>query len=119
MAQTFPAYYPPSYGAQNQVQPRVRSVSFGDGYELRVGDGLNTVVAKWSLTWNAMPIEHAGYIEQFFTFHGGVKWFWWVPPRATAAIKVVCKQWTRGPVEGSRTHDAISANFTQVFDLSG
>lgn len=117
MADTFDVSI--SYGCQNQMRPRTKSVAFGDGYELRIGDGLNTMAQKWTLSFNVMPLDMAEYIEWFFKKQGGIRWFWWVPPRQTQPIKVICKEWTRGPVEGSRHHDFISATFQQVFDLQG
>jgi phage-related protein len=117
VAKTF--FVPLSYGAQNQMRPRVKSIQFNDGYELRLGDGLNTMPQRWSVGWNALDQGGANAVEAWFVEHAGVRWFWWVPPRQTAPIKVVCKEWTRGPVDGSRTHDAMTAVFQQVFDLTG
>jgi phage-related protein len=116
MAETFSVAM--SYGVQNQMRPRVRSVQFGDGYELRMGDGLNTMPQNWSLVFNALPIGAANAVEAFFVQHAGIRWFWWHPPRQISPIKVVCKDWTRTQVDGSRTHDAMTANFRQVFDLN-
>jgi phage-related protein len=117
MADTFSVAM--SYGCSNQMRPRTKTVAFGDGYELRIGDGLNTMAQRWSLNFNVLTIGEANAVEAFFRAQGGIRWFWWTPPRQTTQIKVICKDWTRAPLEGSRLHDSITANFQQVFDLQG
>src|SRR5689334_18690931 len=107
MAKTFSV--PMSFGTQKQMKPRIRSVAFGDGYELRIGDGLNTMPQVWNLNFNVLTIGQANAVDAWFVEHAGVKWFWWVPPRQSAPIKVVCKEWTRTPVDGTRNYDAMTA----------
>lgn len=118
MAHTFPNY-PVSYGAQNQLRPRIKSIRFGDGYEMRIVDGLNTVPQRWTVSWNVLGLPEAEHADTFLAAHRGALWFWWTPPRQTQPIKVVCKEWTRAPVDGSPHHDSITATFEQVFDLQG
>lgn len=58
---------------------RIREVQFGDGYKQSVGDGLNTELQSWSLTFigNWQRITE---IRNFFKRHGGYKAFKWTTP---------------------------------------
>ena len=39
-------------GVSEQPEPRVLSARFGDGYEMRVVDGINNLPRQWGLTFN-------------------------------------------------------------------
>jgi phage-related protein len=94
-----------------EVSPRVRRVAFGDGYEQRVADGINTMPAKWSLRFVRYNADLAA-IAAFLSARAGVEAFDWTAPDGTSG-KYVCRQWTRsytGPQIGE-----ISATFEQVF----
>ncbi|VVP33336.1 phage tail protein [Pseudomonas fluorescens] len=58
---------------------RVRASKFGDGYEQVVGDGINSRVDSWPLTFVAREAV-ALQIKAFLDRHGGFKSFLWTPP---------------------------------------
>jgi len=99
--------------AQKDIEPRVRTASFGDGYHQRVADGINTAPAKWSLSFQRVSAD-LDAIEAFLVAAGGVDAFDWTPPGEAFAIKVVCSMWSRSPHTGLRTA-SMSATFVQVF----
>ena len=47
---TFP--YSPDWGCKPTMTPRVNKCQFGDGYDQRAGDGLNTRLPVWPLTFS-------------------------------------------------------------------
>lgn len=102
-------WYPQT--AADTTQPRVLTAPFGDGYEQRAGDGINTMPVKWSLTFNAITAD-IDAIKAFLVARAGVEAFDWVDPNGNS-IKVVCRQWggnITNPVVGG-----LSATFEQVY----
>lgn len=107
-----------SYGARMRAQPKIREVNFDEmGYTLRSKRGPNSNLKTWDVPFDVCAIAAANNIENFFEAHGGVDWFWWTPPRQTVARKFICKEWTREPVNNSRTHDRMTAVFQEVADI--
>lgn len=95
------------------LKPRVRTAAFGDGYEQRVGDGINNAPKSWALSFTR-PLAEAQDIAAFLTARGGSESFDWTDPDG-AAGKYVCREWNVsviGPVARS-----ISATFEQVFGV--
>ncbi|MBE0152868.1 phage tail protein, partial [Serratia fonticola] len=62
---------------------RVKDVQFGDGYKQSIGDGLNTEIQSWSLTF-VSDLSRNAAIKAFFKRHAGYKAFKWVNPREGA-----------------------------------
>lgn len=118
---TFAPPVAPSVGGPKSVQPRVLRAPFGDGYSQRTADGLNHMPATWDVKWDALTAAEADAVEAFFAARGGYAAFLWTAPDAAAALKYTCDSWTRTPVVGGEVladrRFAISAKFTQVFDL--
>jgi phage-related protein len=119
MAQTFNVAEV-SYSPSETREPRVTSVKFDDqGYELRMRRGLNGDLQQWEVPINVISVANANVVEGFLTAHGGVDWFWWIPPRQTVAKKFICKRWSREPVNGSKHYDKMSLSFQEVVDIVG
>ena len=102
--------YAPQTASRSQ-QPRVRTAAFGDGYEQRVADGINTMPKRWTLSFTR-PVVEADAILAFLVARAGVEAFDWTDPDG-AAGKYVCREWSAnliGPVA-----KGINATFEQVF----
>ena len=52
-------------GITQTPTPRVLSVQFGDGYEMRVRDGINNTPRSWGLTFNNRTKEDIDKIYKF------------------------------------------------------
>lgn len=94
-----------------QKKPRVRVAAFGDGYEQRLADGINSAPRAWQLSFTRQTAE-ADAIEAFFAARNGVEAFDWTPPYG-AAGKWVAREWSVsliGPVAKT-----ISVTFDEVF----
>jgi len=104
----------PDFGAQKKVQPRVRVVSFGDGYEQRLAYGVNTQPKNWTLRWSASSNSDADAIEAFFEARGAVESFEWTPLQEATAYKFVCREWQREHQYADI--NTITATFEQVFE---
>jgi phage-related protein len=75
------------------VKPRTVSIQYGDGYEQRAPDGINTRTEQWTVLHNMTDPQIAMDIDAFLTARNGVEAFEWWPRWATAAIKVKCTSW--------------------------
>lgn len=102
----------PVYGASRTIAPRVRTVNFGDGYEQRVGDGINLLKHSWSLTFRGQP-STIDAIDAFLTARAGIESFTWSPKGANPA-QYICKSWVA--VEDSFNVKSLTATFERVFE---
>ena len=96
---------------------RVNGGVFGDGYEQRQTDGLNSDLLEYDLTFENVQQDEGDAIEEFLIARAALEAFFWTPPRKDQ-IKVVCtepytREWNPD-VEGEST---ISCKFRQVFEL--
>ena len=55
----------PKYGFKVTAEPRVRNVQFGDGYEMRVRDGINNTPRVWGLTFANRTKEDIDKLYKF------------------------------------------------------
>lgn len=110
MAETLPAV-PIAFAPTVSEEHRVRRVSFGDGYEARVLDGLNTTKITTTIPYtNRTPIEKELLVD-FFRRHRGISWFWWHAVGDVGPRKYVCPKWTV-------TRSANSPSLNPRYDIS-
>lgn len=106
--------YTPDFGASKKLQPKIKAASFGDGYEQRAINGLNTNPQTWTLSFSNRTDTEAEAIDAFLTARGGVQSFDWTPYNEVAG-KYVCKEWSK-TLDGFN-RNTIQATFQQVFEL--
>ena len=99
----------PEQGATTEFKPRILAAQFGDGYEQRVPDGINTTLAKWGVKF-IVPITIGQEIETFLKDRGASSSFTWTPPGETEIV-VVCRSWKRARFAA---HWEINAQFDEV-----
>ncbi len=111
---TFPVFeWKADLGAERSSQPLVTSVSFGDGYELRVAESLNRIRVTYSLTFTRPALEIME-IENFLADRAGTEAFKWVDPLGVEKMWV-CREWT-GPSQQAKGVYVLSATFIEVFE---
>lgn len=110
---TFPSYKP-LYSATKANKPKVRTISFGDGYEQRLSFGLSQRPVEWSLRFDEKDAD-ADIIETFLNARAddGAS-FTWTPPESATPGQWVCDSWNRELHEFKRSR--IDATFRQVFE---
>lgn len=114
MAQTHPVFsWKPDLGAQPTNTPLVQKVSFGDGYEQRVGESLNRVRHDWDVTFTKSKDE-AFAIRDFLEARGGLESFSWTTTIGETRV-FVCREW-QGPSQQYRGLYVITAKFEEVFE---
>lgn len=108
---TFSEEWLPNIGHSVSYKPNATPVNYGDGYELRLSNGLNTRPEIWSVTFssNYAKIKE---INAFLKSQNAVKSFFWRSPD-NEVITVVCRDWAISTDEGVKS---ISTKFEQVFE---
>ena len=83
--------------------PRVLTARFGDGYEQRLADGINTLEQEYSISFVNRTKQEIDDITAYFTSLNGATSFNYViddsnatgSPANETTIKVVCQNWTQ------------------------
>ena len=116
MAVDFPSNaVEPSYGSKPQVEFRILSADFGEGYTQRVGDGLNTKIEKWDMTWNNLTTGEKDVIINFLDAREGAEAFNFTMPGKSSSEKWICNRYQATPTNPS--FFSISAEFEKVYDV--
>lgn len=103
----------PDYGFSKEVKPNVRAVSFGDGYEQRISDGINPIGSEWSLSFKR-PIAIITAIENYLLTTKGSLSFDFLAPNG-ATYKVVAKDgWT--VTDSDVGVQTLTVKFKRVFE---
>ena len=97
-------------GASLSCKPTVNQTKFGDGYELRVANGINSNPRRWSVKFPALISTQ---VEEFLSERGGVEAFLWVDPQGVEG-SYVCREWNMNHL--ADTLFELSATFEQVFE---
>ena len=87
-------FWIPSYSPTISTEPSVRTLKFGDGYEQRSPDGINTNLLKISLTYGNRDEAEITAISHFLHERGGSEAFVYLPPSPYSSMKkFVCRKW--------------------------
>jgi phage-related protein len=101
----------PAIDARKKIKPAVLSAKFGDGYEQRAGNGINTMLSMWALEFRGKSRAEAALIEAFLVARAGVEAFYWVDPDGVSGT-YICREWSRTELGAGRMH--LSADFEEV-----
>lgn len=99
----------PDYGLSDEYKPRVSKVSFGDGYELRRKQGINTVRKTWNPKWTTLSKAEADMVDNFIVSRLEYQAFLWTHPESAIEYKVLCTSY-------SKTYDAFG-NYSVALTL--
>jgi len=84
-----------AYKANNKNTPRIKTISFGDGYTQRIPDGINTLLLNFSLTFESRDLHEITAILHFLTIRNASESFVWLPPAPRGQLTtVVCPEWS-------------------------
>lgn len=103
----------PDLGAELRITPSVSQVKFGDGYELRVSNGINSTPRMWSVAFTRSTSE-AMEILTFLQQMEGKAAFNWVDPTNQLGA-YVCREWTS--IQQAFGIYVVQAVFEQVFEF--
>ena len=112
----FSAGVPVDKGFTRSNAPVIHSITYGDGFEQRIANGINNLQQTMAVTFNTRPKAEIDDIVAFFESLGGVSKFQMTIDDTNGAetIKVVCKTW-------NQTWDydnfySLSATFERVYE---
>jgi phage-related protein len=95
------------------VTPKTLKVEFGDGYNQRAADGLNSNPKEWTLKWKLNAADSETLLD-FMESHGGNVSFYWTPPRKITPHKYIFLDWTEVPYGNIGTE--ITAKIEETYD---
>ena len=101
---------------QLDFKPKVDVIKFGDGYEQRRVESINSIPLSTTATIRYHKTRERnmiGSLDSFLMRHGGYKSFEWIPPGESKRILIVCSEWSKidnGP------YVEYSLQFRQVFN---
>lgn len=103
-------------GFQRQVQHRVLTAKFGDGYEQRLLDGINTKNETFSIALNNRPSEEINLIAAFLDLKAGKNFTLEITNLGVTPeqIKVVCDGYNL--VYPQPTIHSLQATFRRVYE---
>lgn len=104
----------PDFGLNAAFKPRVRTAQFGDGYQQRVPDGINTRQDVWNLNFSVRTDTETASILAFLEARAGSEAFDWTPPNESFAIRVVCREWNR--TLDRPNQNTVTAKFDRVYE---
>ena len=108
----------PDKGLSRQSTPRVLKVQFGDGYEQRIAEGLNSCQESYQISYSNRPKAEIDDIAAFMDEKKGVTSFNYVIPDTNnggeTTIKVVCDQYNLVYVNDSSY--TFTATFRRVYE---
>lgn len=99
---------------EREEEPRRRIARFGDGYQLRVVDGINALEQRFEVTWSPLNVTQKNTVVAFLRARSGVDQFYWTPPGVgETQLQVICPVW-RVKNLGARQFE-VSATFEKDF----
>ena len=111
---TLPTKFQPMYGAQEQTVQNVLRTKFGDGYEQRSANGINSTQRIWPLTYRYSPTEMTELVT-FLKSTGGVQSFTWTPPVGATGLFIV-KDGQMSRTIANPGYEELSVTFEEVFE---
>lgn len=103
----------PAFNLTERREPRVLRQVFGDGYEERARDGINTIRSIWSVQAEGLTDTQKTNLASQLDSWAGVTSFNWDPYGNATTRKYVCDTWsfvTAGPNAHS-----FAGEFREVF----
>jgi len=105
-------FWKPSYNSSSNNEPKTRYIQYGDGYEQRYVDGINSNPFNFDLNFDYRTDAEATAIIHFLYTRRGVESFWFKAPAPYDEFrKYIAKQWTHTPVFSN--NNTIRVKFEQ------
>lgn len=103
----------PSYGSNINLQPKVNTIQFGDGYSQRVQTEINNTLLTFQLSFDGRDYNETLAIIHFLMDKRGVDYFLYTPPSPFSKRKrFVCQDFPVSFVFFG--NNSVKATFTEV-----
>ena len=115
----FSAPVQPDKGFTRSNTPKTHTMSFGDGYEQRVADGINVLDQTMSVSFSSRPKAEIDDLVAFFESLGGVSKFKFSledsnESSSTETIFCICPSWNQ--TWAFENFYTLSATFRRVYE---
>lgn len=80
-------FWTPSYGYDINIQPKVKTIIFGDGYSQDVKDGINNILLVLDLGFLSRDLDEYSAIIHFLQKREGIESFYFTPPQPFGTLK--------------------------------
>ena len=111
----------PDRSMRRSSKPKVHVATFGDGYEQRLADGINSITQEFRVSFNKRPKEEIDDIVGYFDSLTGVTAFNFTIPDSNASgtpketiLKVVCEDFSTSYDYGD--FYSCKAKFRRVYE---
>lgn len=109
----------PDKAIKNEIKPSVLKISFGDGYEQRIKNGINNIKETYAVTFNTRPKEEIDAIISTLKAKDGVDKFDFTVPDENSSgdektIKVVCETFSQS--YDYTNYYSATATFRRVYE---
>ena len=89
-------YWQPSYGFNNSVEPKNKTISFGDQYSQVIKEGINNQMLNFDLSFDNRSLVEITAISHFLFSRQGTESFIWVPTTPfDKRYRFRCARWTQ------------------------
>jgi len=87
-------FWIPNYSASISTEPQVEIIKFGDGYEQRTQQNINSNLIKLTLSFDKRDEKETTAIAHFLDTRGAQEAFAFLPPSPYGSMKkFVCRSW--------------------------
>ena len=108
-------FWVPSYTASISTEPQVEVIKFGDGYEQRTPQNVNSELIKISLGFDKRGEKETTAIAHFLNIRAAQEAFAFTPPSPYGSTKLfVCRSWD--VTMNFEDNYSIKANFEEVVE---
>tara|TARA_B100001123_G_C15220813_1_gene991175 strand:- start:684 stop:1103 length:420 start_codon:yes stop_codon:yes gene_type:complete len=90
-------------GAQEKPKPRVLKQQFGDGYEMRIADGINNTPREWTLSFATRTNDDIDKLYKFFQTLAGVS---------------TCRLTVPHAVDGDENVNVVIEDYNRTYDYA-
>ncbi len=77
----------PSYNYEINIQPKVKTIIFGDGYSQDIKDGINNILLVFDLVFEGRTLDEYSAILHFLHKREGYESFFFTPPQPFGNLK--------------------------------
>lgn len=103
----------PSYGSEIISTPKIKVIKFGDSYEQRAPDGINTKMLSITLQFDKRTKDEVTAIAHFLDLRGASESFIYIPrPPYSTRKRFVCRSWASSSTFYNNAR--ITARFEEV-----
>ncbi len=85
----------PSYGYSFEIEPKVKTINFDDGYTQDIPNGINNILLPFNVNFDDRDLMEYRAILHFLQTRNGTERFFFILPMPFNIIKkFICPKWT-------------------------